>query len=247
MRQLLHTVFVFACLGLASCTTPKLPLFSSQRWYVDSYSGNAISTSGLELGFGSEWMVTDTTLIQTPEQMAKYPKLSSYLAKGIAEFSEITVDSIYFYNPHRGLLFVSYHQARPLKPTAEIYLYSDTTPVYSKEYARVFGELTTYIDDDGWENGPTHSVYSNVRYKPHDKQLILLQRIPYNGKDIAIFQICTTKPPKGKWLKDYPPGTFWNTDLGNTNNIESVALFLQSSRTMAVSNLKLSLTNVRNK
>lgn len=72
----------------------------------------------MELAFGSEWMVTDTTLMQTTEQIAVFPKLSRHLVEGIAQFPEVKVDSILFYNPHRGLLFVSYHQIMPLKPTA---------------------------------------------------------------------------------------------------------------------------------
>ena len=70
-------------------------------------------------------MITDTALIQTSEQIASFPKLAEYLTQGIRQFPEITVDSIYFYNPARGLLFVSYHQNKPLKPNTEITLYND--------------------------------------------------------------------------------------------------------------------------
>ncbi len=227
------------CVFLASCTaTHTLPPFSSQRWHVDPRSGNAVSTSGVELGFGSEWMVTDTTLMQTPAQLASYPKLPSHLAKGIAQFQEIAVDSIYFYNPHRGLLFVRYHQEKPLKPTSEIQLFDDSAQVYSREYANMFGDLTTHIEDDGWENGPSTSVYSNVRYRPGRRQLVMLQRLPGG---IAVIQICATNPRKGKWWEDYPPGTLWNIDLGDPASVEHIATFLQSSRTLAVSNLRLLL------
>ncbi|TGG36691.1 hypothetical protein EZ315_12720 [Duncaniella freteri] len=48
----------------------RLPPFSSESWHIDSYSGNAKSNTGLEFGFGCEWMITDTALIQMekPEQ-----------------------------------------------------------------------------------------------------------------------------------------------------------------------------------
>ena len=242
MKRLLYPVFVSACLGLVSCTPYRLPSFSSQQWHVDAHSGNAISTGGLEFGFGSEWMITDTTLIQTSEQMERYSKLPSYLAKGIAEFSEIEVDSIYFYNPHRGLLFASYRQVKPLKPTSEIYL-NDEGSVYSKEYAHLFGALNTYIEDDGWENGPANTVYVNVRYTPRAKRLVLLHRIPYRGNNLAIFHICATNARKGKWWEGYPPGTFWNIDLGDAANIECIAAFLHSSRSEAVANLRLGMDN----
>ncbi len=228
-----------ASLCLASCTTHKLPAFSNQQWHVDPHSGNAVSTAGTELAFGSEWMITDTTLMQTAEQIAAYPKLSSHLASGIAQFPEIKVDSVLFYNPHRGLLFVAYHQAKPLKPTSEIGLYNDSAVVYSKEYARIFGNMTTYIDDDGWEIGPSESVYSNVRYNPNHKRLVLLQRLPHSN--IAVFVICYTNTKKGKWWENYPPGTLWNIDLGDTDNLERISSFLHSSRNLAVENLKLAL------
>lgn len=230
-----------ACLGLASCTTKILPPFSTQKWFVDSYSGNAVSNSGLELSFGSEWMITDSTLMQSHCDLAVFPKLSEHLVDGIAQFPEIEVDSILFYNPHRGLLFTTYHQVRPLKPTSEIYLYDETTGAYSIEYARLFGRQYTAIDDSGWENGPTNSVYTNVHYRPKEKRIVLLQRIPYNGHNIAVFQICRTIPKGGKWRENYPAGTFWNTDLGDTDNIERIANMLHSSRNLAVENLKLSL------
>lgn len=231
-----------ACLCLASCTTHSLPDFSSQQWHVDAYSGNAVSTSGLELAFGSEWMITDTTLMQSNRHFEEFPKLSEHLANGIAKFPEIKVDSILFYNPHRGLLFTSYHQVKPLKPTSEIYLEDDTAEVYSKEYARIFGNQYTVIDDTGWENGPINSVYTNVHYCPKEKCVVLLQCIPYNGNDIAVFQIWVTNPKKGKWWENYPAGTLSNTDLGDTDNIEKIANMLQSSRNLAVENLRLSFS-----
>lgn len=252
MKPKISFLFVFAMMLVmnlaSSCTSSgplvlgkngNMPLFSTQHWHIDSL-GNAKSSSGLEFGFGSEWMVTDTALIQTPEKMCSYSKLSSFLAKGMGQFREIAVDSIYFYNPARGLLFVAYHQVKPLKPTVEVSLHNDTIPVYSKEYARIFGVMNTYIDDKGWENGPVNSVYSNVRYNVKAKQFVLLQRIPYRGGNIAVFHICATIPKKGKWWEEYPSNIFWSTDLGNLDNIEKVASFLHSSRTVAVANLLLS-------
>ncbi len=225
---------------LTSCTAYRLPSFSNQSWHVDPLSGNAVGSSGIELAFGSEWLVRDTSLIQNPTRMLDYPGLTSYLAGGISQFPEIVVDSVYFYNPHRGLLFVTYHQAKPLKPTSEISLVNDTAAAYSKEYSRIFGNMTTYIEDTGWEKGPEESVYTNIHYSPRNKMFVLLQRIPYKGKNIAVFHIRTTKPKKGKWWQEYPRGTFWKIDLGNTDNLESISSFLHSSRTTAVSNLRLS-------
>ena len=232
---------IVCCIGLilASCATQILPPFSSEKWHIDQYSGNAKSNSGLELGFGSEWMITDTTLIQSAEQVAKYPRLAGYLNRGISRFPEITVDSICFYNPARGLLFVFYHQNKPLKPTAEITLYADSMAVYSKETTRLFGWMNTCIDDDSWENGPIKSVYSNFHYDKGDRQFVFLQRIPYKDTNIAVFHICSTRPKKGKWWEDYPRGVFWNVDLGNTDNIELISAYLNSARTVAVSNLQI--------
>lgn len=231
-----------AALFLASCSTHKLPAFSNQQWHVDAYSGNALSTSGLELAFGSEWMITDTTLMQSLRQIEVFPKLSEHLAHVIARFPEIEVDSILFYNPHRGLLFTTYHQVKPLKPTSEIYLPDETSEAYSEEYARIFGNQYTSIDDSGWENGPTNSVYTNVGYRPKDKRIVLLLRIPYNDQNIAIFQILASIPKCGKWWEMYPRGTFMNVDFGNSDNIEKISNLLHWSRNTAVENLRLSLS-----
>lgn len=243
LNNFLKAKLCVAALGvcLASCTVHRLPPFSSQQWHVDTYSGNAVGSSGLEFAFGSEWMITDTTLMQNPGQLARYPKLSSYLAKAIAQFDGIEVDSIYFYNPHRNLLFAAYHQTKPLKPTSEISLVDESEFVYSREYSRIFGKITTHIDDDGWENGPSGSVYSNVRYLPRNKQLVMLQRIPSGEKNIAVFQILTSIPKRGKWWEEYPRGTFANFDPGNPDNIEKISLIVQSWRNVAVSNLQLAL------
>lgn len=230
-------IFILAIALLTSCTTATLAPFSGQSWHVDAYTGKAVSDRGMELAFGSEWMICDTTLIQSAEQLSAYPKLEKHLAKGIAEFPEIIVDSIYFYNPARGLLFASYHHIRPLKPNSEIYLYNDTDQVYSKEYARIFGQMTTAIDDDGWEDGPQNSVYTNTRYRPDKKQLVLLHRIPYHGSCLAIFQVCHSKSKHWNWNQGYPPGTLWNIDLGDPDNLMIITAFIQAARTTAVSNL----------
>ncbi len=227
------------CICLASCTPARIPAFSTQHWHVDSITGNAVSSSGLELGFGSEWLITHTSLIQTPEQLNAYPALASFLADGISQFDEIVVDSIYFYNPHRGLLFVTYHQLKPLKPDSEISLYDETSEIYSKEYARIFGNETSFIDDDSWLDGPVNTVFTNVRFRPGKKKLVLLQRIPYNGTDIAVIQIAKTQPKKGKWWEDYPRGTFWTMDLGDPDNVSRLTSFLHSARSTAVANLRL--------
>ncbi len=238
MKKLALIILGMVAACVTSCTSYQLPAFSGQRWHVDTYSGNAVSNSGLEMAFGSQWMVTDTILLQTPEQMGVYPKLPGFLAWGMAEFPEIKVDSVLFYNLSRGLLFVKYHQAKPLKPQAKISLVKDLTGVYSKEYARIFGDHDTYIEARGWEEGPKESVYSNVRCNPHDKRLVLLYRLP--GDDhTAIFQICQTHPKRGKWWEGYPPGTFWSQDVCSQDNIEGLVNFLHSARTLAVDNLKI--------
>ena len=226
---------------LSSCTTNKIPAFSNQTWHIDHISGNAVSSSGMKFSFGSEWLIRDTTLIQTPMQMQKYPKLESYLAKVISQFPEIVIDSIYFFNPARRLLFATYHQDKALKPTGEIKLYNDSVSYYMKDYARIFGDMTTNIDDTGWETDPVESVYTNLHYNPKGKEVVLLQRIPFKGHNIAVYHIWATIPTKGKWWIDYPRGMFRTTDLGNIDNLETISLFLQSSRTTAVSNLNLAL------
>lgn len=233
---------ILCCLGLVvtSCSTHKFPSFSTSKWNIDQYSGNAVSNSGLEFGFGCEWMIKDTTLIQSSEQLERYSKLADYLNKAIGRFPEIFVDSIYFYNPARGLLFASYHHNKPLKPTAEVSLCADSMAAYSKEYARIFGQIHSFIDDEhSWENGPFNSVYSNLRYDKKNKQFVLLQRIPYKGQNVAVFHICSSIPQKGKWWEEYPEGVFWNVDFGNTDNIEIIAFYLNSARTTAVSNLQI--------
>ncbi len=228
---------------LTSCTSPHLPAFSTQTWHVDAYTGNAVSSAGLEVAFGAEWMITDTTLIQTSARMADFPKLADFLAAGIAQFPEIAVDSVLFYNPHRGLLFATYHQLRPLKPATEICLYDEPGGAYSPEFAKLFGRQYTHMDDSGWENGPENSVYTNAHYRPAKKQIVSLQRIPFRDCNIAVFQIWATGAKGSGHPGDYPPGTFWNIDLGDTDNIEIVSAALQASRNLAVENLKISLLN----
>ena len=110
-----------------------------------------------------------------------------------------------------------------------------------KDYARIFGDMTTDIDDTGWETDPVESVYTNLHYNPKGKEVVLLQRIPFKGHNIAVYHIWATIPTKGKWWIDYPRGMFRTTDLGNIDNLETMSLFLQSSRTTAVSNLNLAL------
>lgn len=234
-------LYVFMILMFSSCKSVGLPPFANRHWHVDAYSGNAVGDRGMELGFGSEWMVHDTVLIQSAEQLAPYPELEKHLARGVAEFPEIEVDSVLLYVPARGLLFATYHQVRPLKPVTEIRLYNDTVPVYSEELARIFGLIHTYIEDGDWENGPADSVFTNARYKPGKKQMVLLQRVPYKNENLAVFQICRSRPKHGKWWPPYPIYPYWSVDLGDADNVEHLGLLLHAARTTAVVNLQLGL------
>ncbi len=232
-------IIIAAALGLASCSSPRLPMFSTQKWHVDSYSGHAVNTAGQELAFGCEWWIADTALIQTREQLAVYPKLEGFLAKNIAQFPEIEVDSILFFNPARGLLFVNYHPVKSLRPTAETYLYDESGSVYSEEYARLFGMRYRYVDESGWEDVPTKSVYTNIKFLPGKRQLILLHRLPSKKGNIAVFNFMVTKPGRGKWWEEYPRGTFTTVDLKNPEGLYSISHFIHSSGNLAVENMKV--------
>lgn len=227
----------------ASCASTNLPPFSSQSWHIDTKSGHAVSDRGTELAFGSDWMITDTALIQSDEQVATYPKLATYLAAGLSTFNEIAIDSVLFYHPSRGLLFATYHQTVPLKPAAEIAAYNEGENAYSKEYARIFGHIYTHIDDTGWEAGPDSTVFSNTRYNAKRKQFVMLQRLPNAAADIAVFVFRTQLPKKGKWWEEYPRGTFWRLDPGESDNLERISTFIHFTRSLAVENLKITSRN----
>lgn len=164
-----------SALLLASCRSVTLPPFSEQQWHIDKYSGHAVSNAGMELAFGSEWLVTDTTLVQNDGQLNQYQALRPYLKDALDLFPEITVDSILFYNPHRGLVFALYHQDKPMKPVTQIIDNKNQDNCdWLRQHNNVYGTLSAYIEDGEWEAGPETSVFTNLRYKRRKKLIVQL-------------------------------------------------------------------------
>lgn len=239
MRKFVTLVAIVLTLLLASCSSVTLPPFSAQNWHIDKYSGHAVSNDGMDLAFGSEWLVTDTTLIQNDECFTRYPALRPYLNDALGLFPEISVDSILFYNPHRGLVFALYHQEKPMKPVTQIFDNKNQDNCdWLRQYNSVYGTVESYIEDGEWESGPVMSVFTNLRYNRHKKLVVQLQRVPYCGQDLAIFSIYRTRP-KNFRREDFPGYPFWNRDLGDFENFEVIGNVLHNGRTHAIENLRL--------
>lgn len=242
-RYILVFFWVFL---LTSCHSAKLLTFSGRTWRMSGIN-HAVSNDGMELSFGSPWLLTNMDmLIQSEEEIEAYPEMKVHLRKAFSLYPEIEVDSIYFYNPARKLVFASYHQRKPLKPITELCEAPEEKDLDGKNtyekmkpyYDEVFGRTYAWSDIDGWQKGPTQSVYFNLRKNKRDKLMVQLQRLPYNDGSLAIFSILQTEPKKYH-SENFPMNPYWKYDINELETIELISFWLHGSQTYAIDNLRL--------
>ncbi len=171
---------------LTNCAGIKNVPFTSYEWNVNPTTGyieNSDSTYTFNLC--SNMNECGLTLIGNDTDVLQYKGLKPYLNK-ICSHLEVSCDSILLYVPTKGLLIVEITEHNTWKPRSQS--------------ANILGETpyTAWVRDDDvedWRRMPDE-IYTNVILDKNEKQLLIIDRLTYNDRDLAIIHIIQTETQK---------------------------------------------------
>ena len=184
--KIVEYIIVALSLILTGCAGVKNVPFSSDVWRVHPTSGyieNSDSTCSFNLC--SDKVECELLLIDSDTDALGYKGLKPYLNK-ICSHLEVNCDSILLYAPTKGLLFVEISENTPWKPRSQSANLSSEKP------------YTAWVRDDDVEdwNRKSDEIYTNVILDKRAKQLLVIDRITYDERDLAIIHIIQTETQK---------------------------------------------------
>lgn len=212
---------------LTGCAGVKNVPFSSDEWRVHPISGyieNSDSTFSFALHTGIN--ESELQIIGSDIDALKYEGLKSYLNK-ICSHLEVKCDSILLYAPTKGLLFVEISEDIPWKPRSQSANLSNENP------------YTAWVRDDDVEdwNRKPDEIYTNVILDKRAKQLLVIDRLTYADKDLAIIHIIQTETQKFRRI-GLPLWSGTWTDVTDPTCLEPISNWIEGHRKVALENYR---------
>ena len=222
-------VYIVAALSLilTGCAGIRNIPFTSDVWRVHPISGyveNIDSTYSFTLC--SDMNGCELPIIGNDTNALKYKGLKSYLNK-ICSHLEVVCDSILLYAPTKGLLFVEISENTPWKPRSQSANLSSEKP------------YTAWVRDDDVEdwNRQSDEIYTNVILDKRAKQLLIIDRLTYDEKDLAIIHIIQTETPKFRRM-GLPSWSGTWADVTDPTCLEPISNWIEGHRKMALENYR---------
>lgn len=212
---------------LMGCSGVKNVPFSSNEWRVHPISGyveNSDSTCSFNLC--SDKVECELLLIDSDTDALGYKGLKPYLNK-ICSHLEVNCDSILLYAPTKGLLFVEISENTPWKPRSQSANLSTDKP------------YTAWIRDndvEDWNRKPDE-IYTNVVLDHRAKQLLVIDRITYDERNIAIIHIIQTETQKFKRM-GLPLWSGTWADVTDPTCLEPISNWIEGHRKVALENYR---------
>lgn len=212
---------------LTGCAGVKNVPFSSDEWKVHPTSGyieNSDSTCSFNLC--SDKVECELLLIDSETDALGYKGLKPYLNK-ICSHLEVNCDSILLYAPTKGLLFVEISENTPWKPRSQSANLSTDKP------------YTAWIRDndvEDWNRKP-NEIYTNVVLDYRAKQLLVIDRITYDERNIAIIHIIQTETQKFKRM-GLPLWSGTWVDVTDPTCLEPISNWIEGHRKVALENYR---------
>lgn len=222
-------VYIIAALSLilTGCAGVRNIPFTSDEWRVHPISGyveNIDSTYSFSIC--SDMNESELLLIDSDTDALGYKGVKPYLNK-ICSHLEVVCDSIVLYAPTKGLLIVEISENTPWKPRSQsAYLSSE------KSY-------TEWVRDDDVEdwNRKSDEIYTNVILDKRAKQLLIIDRLTYDEKDLAIIHIIQTETPKFKRM-GLPLWSGTWADVTDPTCLEPISNWIEGHRKLALENYR---------
>lgn len=209
---------------VCSCASTSPLNFAKHKWNIDSLNGDVVNEDRtICFTYGNVLVDPSMPIISDSGSVAMHKGVDKYLEKTCKNFA-INVDSILYYAPLQGVLYIEYKDATPiLKPS------SITTNMKQNENA-----YTIWVRDDDVESWQRKSdeMYTNVVLNKRYKQILVLDRFTYGNKNIGRISILQTNT--NHWA-----------DVTNPKYMEIVADFIVSRRNVSIVNYRKGLNIIR--
>ncbi len=225
--KIVEYIIVALSLILTGCAGVKNVPFSSDVWRVHPTSGyieNSDSTCSFNLC--SDKVECELLLIDSDTDALGYKGLKPYLNK-ICSHLEVNCDSILLYAPTKGLLFVEISENTPWKPRSQSANLSSEKP------------YTAWVRDDDVEdwNRKSDEIYTNVILDKRAKQLLVIDRITYDERDLAIIHIIQTETQKFRRM-GLPLWSGTWADVTEPTCLEPISNWIEGHRKVALENYR---------
>lgn len=226
----IHCLITAVILVLTSCAGIKDIPFSTGRFHMDANTGyiqNVDST--LRFTFCSKVIEPDMLIIDNENQAARYRELHKYL-NNICSQLNVNCDSILFYTPSNGKMFVEISEPNAWKPRSQTTNMAEDDP------------YTAWVRDDDaeqWIRQPDE-LYSNVLLNKRKKQILVIDRFNYGKKRVALIHIIQS--PTKQFLKiGLPQWTETWADVTDPTCLEPISNWIDGHRKIAIENYRLGL------
>lgn len=222
-----YILAVFA-LTLTSCAGVKNVPFTVDSWSVNTTSGNIENTdSSYSFTLCSDVIEPELPLIGSDFETYKYKGLKSYLNK-VCSRLEVRCDSILFYAPTKRLMIVEIAETNQWKPRSQ--------------HVNLLGDnpYTAWVRDDyveEWQRTPGE-IYTNVILDEKAKQLLIVDRLTYKKRDIAIIHIIQTDTKKFRSI-GLPAWSGTWADVTDPTCLEPISNWIEGHRKFAIENYRL--------
>ena len=215
--KIVEYIIVALSLILTGCAGVKNVPFSSDVWRVHPTSGyieNSDSTCSFNLC--SDMVECELLLIDS----------DTYLNK-ICSHLEVNCDSILLYAPTKGLLFVEISENTPWKPRSQSANLSSEKP------------YTAWVRDNDVEdwNRKSDEIYTNVILDKRAKHLLVIDRITYDERDLAIIHIIQTETQKFRRM-GLPLWSGTWADVTDPTCLEPISNWIEGHRKVALENYR---------
>lgn len=225
--KIVEYIIVALSLILTGCAGVKNVPFSSDVWRVHPTSGyieNSDSTCSFNLC--SDMVECELLLIDSDTDALGYKGLKPYLNK-ICSHLEVNCDSILLYAPTKGLLFVEISENTPWKPRSQSANLSSEKP------------YTAWVRDNDVEdwNRKSDEIYTNVILDKRAKHLLVIDRITYDERDLAIIHIIQTETQKFRRM-GLPLWSGTWADVTDPTCLEPISNWIEGRRKVALENYR---------
>lgn len=225
--KIVEYIIVALSLILTGCAGVKNVPFSSDVWRVHPTSGyieNSDSTCSFNLC--SDKVECELLLIDSDTDALGYKGLKPYLNK-ICSHLEVNCDSILLYAPTKGLLFVEISENTPWKPRSQSANLSSEKP------------YTAWVRDNDVEdwNRKSDEIYTNVILDKRAKHLLVIDRITYDERDLAIIHIIQTETQKFRRM-GLPLWSGTWADVTDPTCLEPISNWIEGHRKVALENYR---------
>ncbi len=220
-------VFFALSMFMVGCASVRNVSFSSHSWRINPISGTVESNdSTYSFTICSNVIESELPLIGNDKETQPHKGLKVYL-NTICSHIDVQCDSILFYAPTKGLLVVGITEDKIWKPRSQSGNVLTENP------------YTIWVrddDEDDWNRKP-EEIYTNVILDKVAKQILVIDRLTYEERDLAIIHIIQTETKKFRSM-NLPVWSGTWADVTDPSCFEPISNWIEGHRKVAFENYR---------